>query len=307
MGENQTLFTREEFLPTNPHPVIRALIIALADMEADSRGALKANVPPVSTELTERSIERAMLILNTLLTELDRRGHRVQDGAALVDGLSFTFHIRESDKIIHHAASAKKQADQDRTNEVVLRETPLIPPHTQKRSHKLSGRLVLEVRGGGTHHWDNRGQFRIEDNLEKIIATMRATAAEARIEKERLLQQQLQCLSETMATGRRACINELADAYERRLRLTALARHFDTVSASNPATVASLRSELSEMIRQIDEQCGFDAMAARASELEATYESRRRAILAEADRSEIFSNALLAPGTHNGKASKPAE
>jgi hypothetical protein len=89
-------------LPPNPHAISKRLVIMLAKAKPDARGLFFLEAPPVSLELTERTLDRAIVLLDTLLVELERRGHGIQDGRVVVAGEPFTLRMREPEDIVPH-------------------------------------------------------------------------------------------------------------------------------------------------------------------------------------------------------------
>src|SRR6266404_3383231 len=89
-------------LPPDPHAISKRLVILLAKAKPDARGLFFLEAPPVSLKLTGRTLDRAIVLLDTLLFELERRGHGIQDGKIVVAGEPFTFRMREPEDIVPH-------------------------------------------------------------------------------------------------------------------------------------------------------------------------------------------------------------
>jgi len=201
----------------HPHPLIRAASARLKQQDGwtDERGLRSAAAEVLHLYVTRSALDRALLIMDTLIKALAERSITVRVDAkakcTLIDAegtsipLMISEHVRQTD---HQLTPAEQKARERYTNRSHWAPSALSYPHTARYDYHPTGTLTVTAGRWPCRHWNDTPRTPLERRLGEIVVGIMSVAAATkareddqprRQEAHRLAQERYQLLKQRLA------------------------------------------------------------------------------------------------------------
>lgn len=178
---------------SSPHPQIRAAALRLKQRDgwSDAKGLRSAPGEVLSLEVTKGSLDRALLITDTLIKTLAKQGISTLidanskctyfDVRGTLVSFTITEHVTRS---IHKMTPAEERARDRYWKTSLLSAKPIDYPSIPQYDYSPTGRLTITLGNWPSRSWRDTEKSRLESRLGQVIAGLISLAEEIRQRQE---------------------------------------------------------------------------------------------------------------------------
>lgn len=178
---------------SSPHPLVRAAAKRLKQRDgwSHANGLRSAPDEVLNIEVTKGSLDRALLIADTLIAVLARQGISISVDAESkathfdVEGTLVSFTITEHvSRSVHETTPAEKRARDRYWNSSDLGAGLMDYPSIPQYDYHPTGRLTITLGRWPSRSWRDTDKSQLESRLEQVISGLVSLAEEIRLKKE---------------------------------------------------------------------------------------------------------------------------
>lgn len=186
---------------SSPHPIVRAAAKRLKQRDgwSDTKGLRSAPDEVLNIEVTKTSLDRALLVADTLIKVLAMQGISTSIDAESkatyfeVQGTLVSFTLTEHvSRSVHEMTPAEKRARDRYWNSSNLGAGLMNYPSIPQYDYHPTGRLTLTLGRWPSRSWRDTDKSQLESRLDQVIAGLASFAEEIRLEKEEKARQKEQ-------------------------------------------------------------------------------------------------------------------
>ena len=235
----------------NPHPLVKAAAARLRRREGWNQPAGIRSAPKevLDIQVTHEMLERALLLMDTLLKALDQHGFTVgidqEKGESVLARGETTLSISliETVKRSVHIATRAEERARDRYFSAARAGAHISYPAIPQFDWNPMGKLVLKVGAWPSRTWSDTERSTIETRLSSVIP-----AIVGLVEEKRARQEEAQIHQRTYETARATYESQVRLRTEERLALRTLLR--DAVRLQRANRLREFISAVGEQARQ---------------------------------------------------------
>lgn len=178
---------------SSPHPLVRAAAKRLKQRDgwSDAKGLRSAPDEVLNIDVTKGSLDRALLIADTLIKVLAMQGISTSINAESkatyfdVQGTLVSFTLTEHvSRSVHEMTPAEKRARDRYWNSSNLGAGLMNYPSIPQYDYHPTGRLTITLGRWPSRSWRDTDKSQLETRLEQVIAGLVSLAEEIKLERE---------------------------------------------------------------------------------------------------------------------------